>query len=599
MNETAKHEPGFKDQAASASTAEQPVVEARSRDPSSPSRAWKCPGTCVLLATSLVLLAGILVAVWPSRRKQPHIIFILADDLGWNDLSYQGGHQIRTPNIDALAWNGVRMNRLYAQPMCSPSRAALMTGLYPIRSGMQHYVILQNEPRGLPLNHKLLPEWLNSIGYTSYMVGKWHLGYYKTAYTPTRRGFSSHVGSWGGFVDYYTHGRSAKGSSFGLDFRRGLTASSVDNGTYYTHIVSQEAESIIKNHDKNKPMFLYLAHVAPHYATERERLQVPENYTQGYESIGHYNRTLYAGMVSALDESVGAVFTALHERGMLEDSVVVFAADNGAATTSHGLNAPSSWPLKGEKETLWEGGVRVPGLVWSSKLSRGLVYDRLFHFTDWLPTLYEMAGGDVAKLGEIDGVSHAQSLVDQKGAPPRAELLLNIDAIENHSAIIQDSYKLVTGTVYGGSSDRWFPVSGHVDDDAAKRAMDACRGSAVARLMASRGGPEPSCGDRTEGNLYSRPLDCGVRDARPERNCDSVLAPCLFDVIQDPCEYHNIAGDKPEVVERLLSRLEHYKGSMVPPRNVEADERADPDLHDGVWVPWGDEEDNRQLRAKL
>ncbi|KAH7962654.1 hypothetical protein HPB52_017331 [Rhipicephalus sanguineus] len=145
--------------------------------------------------------------MWPSRRKQPHIVFILADDLGWNDVSYHGSHHIRTPNIDALAWNGVRFDRRYYQPLCSPSRSALMTGRYPIHTGLQHGIIGQSEPRGLSLHFKLLPEWLNELGYSFYMVGKWHLGFYKSEFTPTKRGFSSHVGSWGGFVDYYTHDR--------------------------------------------------------------------------------------------------------------------------------------------------------------------------------------------------------------------------------------------------------------------------------------------------------------------------------------------------------------------------------------------------------
>ncbi|KAH7962655.1 hypothetical protein HPB52_017332 [Rhipicephalus sanguineus] len=216
---------------------------------------------------------------------------------------------------------------------------------------MQHDIIRQSEPRGLPLHFKLLPEWLNGLGYSSYMVGKWHLGFYKSEFTPTRRGFSTHVGSWGGFVDYYIH-------------------------------------------DQRAPMFLYVAHLAPHAATERELLQVPKIYLRGYDDIGHVNRTLYAGIVSALDKSVGDVFKALYEEGMLEDSVLMFTSDNGAASTYHGLDAASSWPLKGEKGALWEGGVRVPGFVWAfQNLWRGpgSIYERFFHVTDWLPTLYEMA----------------------------------------------------------------------------------------------------------------------------------------------------------------------------------------------------------------
>ncbi|XP_077515180.1 arylsulfatase B-like isoform X2 [Amblyomma americanum] len=431
------------------------------------------------------------------------------------------------------------------------------------------------------------------------MLGKWHLGHYKSEYTPTRRGFSSHVGSRGGFVDYYNHGRDAPGMPHGLDFWRGLQPSRSDDGAYYTHIVSEEAVSIIRSHPKDRPMFLYLAHLAPHFATKRERLQVPEQYLRGYEGIGHVNRTLYAGMVSALDESVGIVVRALHERRMLEDTIIVFTSDNGACATTDGLDAASPWPLKGEKYTLWEGGVRVPGLIWTADhiwLGPGSVYNRLFHVTDWLPTLYEMAGGSPGDLGpDLDGVSHVRSLRDPKSAAPRSEVLLNIDPIENHSAVIQGQYKLVVGTVLGGRSDRWIPVSGNVDPDSngASRALDACKDSVVARMFTSAGVTRTLCGEKEEllsdGVLYSKPLECESVHALPRTACDSTVAPCLFDIIEDPCEYHNIADEKPEVVQRLLSRLEYYEQTAVPPGNLEPDERSNPALHNNMWVPWGDD----------
>ncbi|XP_075535413.1 arylsulfatase B-like isoform X2 [Dermacentor variabilis] len=556
---------------------------------------------CWLRSTSALAIVIVLVALgvmWPSRRKQPHIIFILADDLGWNDVSYHGSHQIRTPNIDALAWNGVRFDRLYYQPLCSPSRAALMTGRYPIHTGMQHHVIRQHEPRGLPLHLKLLPEWLNGLGYSSYMVGKWHLGFHKTEYTPTRRGFSSHVGSWGGFVDYYTHDRQTPDTPYGLDFYRDLRPSRSDDGAYYTHIVNEEAMSIIRSHPKEKPMFLYVAHLAPHFATERERLQVPEIYLRGYDAIGHVNRTLYAGMVSALDDSVGDVFKALHEEGMLEDSVLVFSSDNGACSTSFGLDAASAWPLKGEKETLWEGGIRVPGLIWTSQplwRGPGSVYERFFHVTDWLPTLYEMAGGSVGELGDVDGVSHLHSFRYPESQVPRNELLINIDPISNNSAIIHGRYKLVIGTSLNGQSDRWIHPAGCQDPDgnSADKAMDACRASVVVRVLRSRGDWSPICGEPTkpmpEGAHYSAPLDCGSRNVEVHTHCDSEAAPCLFDLVEDPCEYNNVADEMPEVVQRLLSRLDHYEETAVPPGNQEPDELANPALHSNVWVSWQDQ----------
>ncbi|KAM7305579.1 putative arylsulfatase B precursor [Ixodes scapularis] len=301
-------------------------------------------GVAILL---FFALAAMLLASRRSPVRQPHIVFILADDMGWNDVSYNGCPQIRTPNIDALAWNGIRLQRYYTQHMCTPSRAALMTGRYPIHTGMQHFVILQMEPRGLPLKFKLLPQWLGDLGYVSQMLGKWHLGFYKKEYTPTMRGFQKHIGSWGTFVDYYSH-----------------------------------------------PLFLYLAHLAPHVANRNDPLQAPKKYSDKYHDIGHWNRTLYAGMVSALDESVGAVVEALGKRGMLSDTVLVFSSDNGGDTNGENPNYASSWPFKGQKRTLWEGGIHVPGFIWSPLFSgmRGFDYNNIFHISDWLPTLYQLAG---------------------------------------------------------------------------------------------------------------------------------------------------------------------------------------------------------------
>lgn len=551
-----------------------------------------------LIATVvLTILAAYLAMLSLSTTpKRPHIVFIMADDLGWGDVSYHGSHQIRTPNIDALAWNGVRLDRLYSQPMCSPSRAALMTGLYPIHTGLQHYVILANEPRGLALNFKILPQWLSDLGYTSHIVGKWHLGLHKTEYTPTKRGFASHLGSWTGMCDYYAHNRKVEGSAYGHDFRRNLSLDHSNDGRYYTHVVTEEAVSLIENHPIDKPLFLLVSHLAPHIGTPREPVQAPDEYVGAYESIAHENRTIFAGMMSALDESVGTIFRTLHERGILEESVVVFSSDNGAATTPYGVHGGSSWPLKGEKETLWEGGVRVPALIWTSKplgRGRGSIYNNYFHFTDWLPTLYEMAGGNPSDLGDIDGVSHAGSLNDAVGVSrgPRNEMLLNIDPVDNHSAIIDDRYKLVKGTVIGGAGDKWFPIPGNVDSASdEQRAADACRNSTVIQVLGKLPGfTSPACGDQSlNGSAYSKPIDCGPGPADRKSPCQSTVAACLFDIESDPCEQNDQAAEEPEVAERLLSKLRHWESTAVEPNNAPPDVEGNPDYHGGAWVPWKD-----------
>ncbi|XP_077513639.1 arylsulfatase B-like isoform X2 [Amblyomma americanum] len=523
------------------------------------------------------------------KKTPPHIVFILADDLGWGDISYNGNPQIRTPNIDALAWNGVRLTRLYHQPLCTPTRAAIMTGRYPIHTGMQHFVILMSEARGLPLDLKILPEWLNDLGYTSYIMGKWHLGFYKSVYTPTKRGFVSHVGSWGGGIDYYSHQRSPINSSdSGLDFRRNLTLAINDSGRYFTEIVTEESLSIIKNHPVEKPMFLYVTHFAPHYGTVRDPLQAPPRYLQGYDFIGHRNRTIYAGMVSALDESVGKIFAALQDRGILDDTFFIFCSDNGAAATFYDANAASPWPLRGEKFTLWEGGVRAPGFLWTAKklwTGAGSDYDHFFHATDWLPTLYELAGGDLSQLADIDGVSHFQSLHNPTNAAPRNEVLLNINPVDRNAGIIQGRYKLIYGRFPVGVS-HWINIPG-AREPAAKEtelARQSCQNSQAYKVLVSRG-VSPKCG--LGDDVYTVPVNCGENSTK--NSCDSDPGPCLYDIIADPCEYHDIASENPDVVKRLQDRLEALQKGAVKPSNLKQDPESFPSRHGGAWVPWKDD----------
>lgn len=499
-------------------------------------------------------------------------------------MSYNGCPQIRTANIDALAWSGIRLRRYYTQSMCTPSRAALMTGRYPIHTGMQHFVLMEMEPRGLPLNFKLLPEWLGDLGYVRQMLGKWHLGFYKREYTPTMRGFQTHIGSWGGFQDYYSHQRDhPKVALGGFDFRRGLLGGREFDGRYYTELMTEEAIRIIETHPLEKPLFLYLSHLAPHSGNLHDPLQVPKKFSDMYHDIGSRNRTLYAGMVSALDESVGAVVEALGRRGMLGDTVLVFSSDNGANSRGENPNYASAWPFKGQKITPWEGGVRAPAIIWSPSLSgtQGRDYSNIFHISDWLPTLYQLAGGDPSDLGDIDGISQLEALRDGTEAP-RKEVLINIDPIDNVTAIIEGHFKLVSGTVKGGALDDWFQIPGNVAWNT-DRTRHECETSVAAKVLRNSG-HDVTCGSG-QGS-YAVPVKCGRRDT--SKPCTPTLAPCLFDLSEDPCEYNNVAEQHSEVVRRLLKKLAVYKATSWSPGNVPEDPRAHPALHNGAWVSWGD-----------
>ncbi|XP_016920207.1 arylsulfatase B [Apis cerana] len=527
---------------------------------------------CICLT---VFVVGHVAAV----PAQPHIVFILADDLGWNDVGFHGSGQIPTPNIDALAYSGLLLDRYYVSPICTPSRSALMTGKHPIHTGMQHAVLKCAEPRGLPLHEKLLPEYLRNLGYSTHMVGKWHLGFYTKEYTPLYRGFDSHIGFWSGHHDYFDHS-AVEEPYWGLDMRRGLEPAWDLHGQYSTDIFTKEAVKLIDNHNTSRPMFLYLSHAAVHSGNSYNPLPAPDHDVAKFTNIFNYNRRRFAGMLSKLDESVGLVVEALRKKKMLENSVIVFSTDNGGPPAGFNLNAASNWPLRGTKNTLWEGGVRGAGLVWSPKLIKpGRVGRQLIHISDWLPTLLTAAGGDPSNL-TIDGMDMWHALSEDTESP-RKMVLHNIDDIFGIAGITYGDWKFIQGSTYNGQWDGWYGPSGRewVYD------VGGVIGSVAGRAVASVGL------SLSADNIRKLREDAMIKC--PPRNdnlplCKPLEAPCLFNVRQDPCEDNNVIEKYPSVVSDLKERLRALNASAILPGNLPWDKRANPDYWDHTWTNFGD-----------
>lgn len=531
-------------------------------------------------------MRSLLVIFWASvavsQKVLPHIIFILVDDLGWDDVSFHGSSQIPTPNIDTLAADGIILNNYYVQPMCTPSRSALMTGMYPIHTGMQHWVIRSPEPWGLPLELKIMPQYLKELGYSTHLVGKWHLGYFQKEYTPTYRGFDSFFGYYNGFIDYYQYRNQYK-RHVGLDFRMNMAPSQKGSGQYATDLFADHAISLIENHNKSQPLFLYLSHLAPHAATESEPLQAPEENVRKFDYIAHANRTLFAGMVDNLDHSIGRLTEALQRADMLENAIIVFSSDNGALPYGVHANSGFNWPLRGTKMSLWEGGVRVPGFVWSPLLQkRRRVSRQLMHITDWLPTLYAAAGGNPSNLGYVDGYNMWETL-SRGWRSPRKEVLLNIDPVTGAGALRYGKHKIVYDMPVRGSSDTHLKTTGQqrpmVDPEELDLLMEQSLAAKSLRMFYNKNRlPLPPKWRR------DATVQCGVLAYRS--NFVSQQPPYLFDLEIDPCEMFNLANIRRRTMGIMVRMLQSYEENMIPHRNEPEDPRSYPEKHGGIWTTW-------------
>ncbi|XP_055695304.1 arylsulfatase B [Lutzomyia longipalpis] len=521
---------------------------------------------------------------WAADRP-PNIVFILADDLGWNDVGFHGSNQIPTPNIDALAFSGIILNHYYVTPICTPSRAALMTGKYPVHLGMQHTVLYAAEPRGLPLKEKLLPEHLRNLGYVNHIVGKWHLGHYKKVYTPLYRGFDTHVGFWSGRQDYFDH-TSIEKPSWGLDMRRGMDVAFDLHGKYLTDIISQESVRVIHNHNNSQPLFLYMAHGAVHSGNPYNPLPAPDAKVMQFEStITDFNRKKFAAMMSSLDDSVGAVVAALSAKGMLENTIIVFSTDNGGPAEGFNLNAASNWPLRGVKNTLWEGGVRGAGLLWSPLIKKNRrVARQTMHISDWLPTLYAAAGGDDEDLGnDLDGKNLWKQLSEDEEST-RTHILHNIDDIWGSAALTIGDWKVIKGTNYNGQWDNWYGPSG--DREPENYNISLLLSSPAGKAMQKMNLLPKD--DEIQKLRQQANIECKKDLKNPRSVCRPLEAPCLFNIREDPCELANVAEKYPNTLHALISRLNKYNETVIPPDNRALDPRADPRFWDNVWTNFGD-----------
>ncbi|WP_157637692.1 sulfatase [Flexithrix dorotheae] len=396
----------------------------------------------MILKTYLLYFLGILILSSCSKNgktkkedNRPNIILIMADDLGYGELSCYGSSTLNTPNLDALAAGGMKFTDFHSNgPVCSPTRAALMTGMYQQRTGVEGVITAANHREvGLSLNETTLAEELLKLGYACGMYGKWHLGYAEK-FNPTYQGFEDFAGFVSGNVDYHSH--IDQEGYFDWWINKALK----DEKGYTTDLITQHGIDYIRKNNPSKtgkPFFLYLSQEAPHYP-----IQGRNDKPVRKEGSGKYIRKvpkdstqiIYKEMIETMDEGVGDVMQALTDEGLVENTIVIFCSDNGAAA-----GRGDSGGLRSFKASIYEGGHRVPAIIsYQGKIRSGQVNHDQVMSMDFLPTLVDFAGGTPTHKN-IDGISIKDMLLNETILPKR-DLFWSF---KNRKAMRSGKWKLI------------------------------------------------------------------------------------------------------------------------------------------------------------
>ena len=486
----------------------------------------------LVFSTGVSLVVLVAAHSWAADQpaksaKRPNIVILLADDLGYADVGFQGLKDVRTPHIDSVAANGVRFSNGYVSgPYCSPTRAGLLTGRYQTRFGHEFNPggKSDGQPLGLPTSETTIADRLKAAGYATGLVGKWHLGS-TPEFHPQKRGFDEFFGFLGGAHTYFAAQSAADiartgAAVFGTQAQnikkenldaigrevtspifRGQTP--VVEKEYLTDAIAREAVSFIDRHQEH-PFFLYLAFNAVHTP-----LQATDDRLKRFEAIEDQTRRSYAAMLTAMDEAIGRVLEKLRASGLEDNTLVFFFSDNGGPVMpSTTINGSRNDPLRGSKRTTLEGGIRVPFAVqWKGKLPAGKVYDRPIIQLDVLPTALAVAGVSASPDWKLDGVDLLPYLTGQQQGSPHETLLWRFGL---QRAIRKGDLKLV-----------------QYDTNA-----------------------ESSTPETRAASVAGRPI---------------VSPPRLYNVAEDPGESKDLAATQPEKVKELDATWQAWNAQLAAP----------------------------------
>ncbi|HAH43347.1 sulfatase-like hydrolase/transferase [Gimesia sp.] len=384
-----------------------------------------------------------ITAAEKTEVKRPNILLITADNLGYGDLGCYGNRVMKTPVLDQLATEGIRLTDFYtASPTCTVSRATLLTGRYPQRIGLNHQLSAdENYGDGLRKSEVLIPQYLKPLGYRTACFGKWNVGF-SPGSRPTERGFDEFFGFAAGNIDYYHHYYAGR-----HDLWRGLKEVFVEG--YSTDLFADAACQYIAT-KSDQPFFIYLPFNAPHFPSKRNKQpgqgdewQAPDRAFEkyGYDPKTRNPQERYRAVVTALDSAIGRVLKQLDESGLRDNTIVIWYSDNGAfMLKDRGLEVASNKPLRDGGVTLWEGGIRVPAIIrYPGQLKAGTVSQSQLISLDILPTLVTLAGGELPAGRILDGQDMLPLLKAQAESEPRTFFF----EYRNFSAVRRGKYKLL------------------------------------------------------------------------------------------------------------------------------------------------------------
>lgn len=522
----------------------------------------------VLLALAIPVVAVDHPGSTKSHGSKPHILFFMADDTGWYNVGWHNP-DIKTPNANKLIEEGIELDRHYAFIYCSPSRTSMMTGRLPYHAQQINY---RNSDigQGAPDNMTFISTKLKSAGYATAQFGKWHLGCYSLRQTPLGRGFDTSLVYFEGAEDHFTQRtcqdpecivpiNASSNSPYDLWANDG-PAKSLAGTRYNGYMFNDEAVSFINEHNSAVPMFMYLAADNAHVP-----LEVPQEWMDLYPSDWYLDRLQFAGMCSFWDSILGNVTAALKNKGMWNNTLLVFSSDNGGPTYwsttpsfPHGAGA-NNWPLKGSKVSAWEGGIRVAAFASGGIIPanvRGTKLKTMIHMADWYATFCNLAGVDptdktaaAAGLPPIDSVDIWPLLTGMSQEPPREHMPIVVDFPQGKRRIGGNVSAVI------GMGGTWKLLEGM-------------------QVLSYWQGP-----DFPNASYYGQFTDPRL---------DHLCRPCLYNLDTDPTETTDVASDHPDIVKTLALELVVARGSRYqrPEQPDEDAALAAVKRYGNFWGPW-------------